>query len=83
MMDFWLIPISLMLIIVGLFPPIAGSIVLVERKVLADAVKLLLKEDIIPVRLRPRSLLLRPDYLHVHRLRRLRHGPVLRKIPHR
>jgi len=48
MMDFWLIPISLMLIIVGLFPPIAGYIVLVERKVLADALKLLLKEDIIP-----------------------------------
>ena len=36
MMEFWLIPAVMMLVIVGLFPPIAGYIVLVERKVLAD-----------------------------------------------
>ena len=83
--------------IIALFPLVAGYIVLVERKVLADfqvrlgpmrvgphgllqpiadALKLLLKEDIIPADSDKSIFWFAPVHFHLHRAHRLRRAAV-------
>ena len=89
------------LVIIALFPLVAGYIVLVERKVLADfqvrlgpmrvgphgllqpiadALKLLLKEDIIPPESDKAIFWFAPVHFHLHRADRLRRAAVCQNI---
>jgi NADH-quinone oxidoreductase subunit H len=89
------------LVIIALFPLVAGYIVLVERKVLADfqvrlgpmrvgphgllqpiadALKLLLKEDIIPAESDKAIFWFAPVRFHHHRAHRVRRAAVRRNL---